>query len=192
MLVPPSGRAEAPESLNLARLQCLTKPAKHVQLVEALQDALGQGDATSDQHAQETVEDCPPLSVLLVEDGFVNREVAVGFLELQGHRVESAENGLEALAILEHKTYDVVLMDLEMPEMDGIQATQAIREREKQTGGHIPIIAMTAHAVQGYRERCLGAGMDGFLTKPIWPAELNAALRSVVIDGARESALAHN
>ena len=192
MLVPPSGRVESSEPQDLPRVQCLTKPAKHVQLVEALMEAMRTDEEMKENQASQIVEDCPPLNVLLVEDGFVNREVAVGFLELQGHRVETAENGLEAVAVLEHKTFDVVLMDLEMPEMDGIQATKAIRQREAISGGHVPIIAMTAHAVQGYRERCLGAGMDGFLTKPIWPAELNAALRSVVIDGVRETAHVHS
>jgi signal transduction histidine kinase/CheY-like chemotaxis protein/tetratricopeptide (TPR) repeat protein len=190
MLVPPSGRAEVSGTVELPKVQCLVKPAKHGQLVEALLEAMGTGEKTEEHSIRNSAEDCPPLNVLLVEDGFVNREVAVGFLELQGHRVETAENGLEAVAVLKHKTFDVVLMDLEMPEMDGIQATKAIRERERQTGGRMPIIAMTAHAVQGYRDRCLEAGMDGFITKPIWPAELNAALRSVVIDGVSESALA--
>jgi CheY-like chemotaxis protein len=115
------------------------------------------------------------LRVLLVDDGFINREVAVGLLEMRGHQVETAENGLEALAILKDSTFDVVLMDLEMPEMDGLTATTAIRCREAIIGGRVPIFAMTAHAVHGFRDRCLEAleaGMDGYITKPISPAEL--------------------
>ena len=118
----------------------------------------------------------PPLKILLVEDGFINREVAIGFLEMGNHQISTAENGLEALKILETETFDVILMDLEMPEMDGLQATRAIRQIEEGTGEHVPIIAMTAHAVDGYRDRCREAGMDGYLTKPICPEELFAAL----------------
>ena len=111
----------------------------------------------------------PPLDVLLVEDNPVNRRLAVRLLEKQGHTVITANNGREALEVLERLqwTVDLILMDVQMPEMDGYQATAAIREREKRTGSHLPIIAMTAHALDRDRERCLGAGMDGYLSKPI-------------------------
>jgi CheY-like chemotaxis protein len=120
-----------------------------------------------------------PLRVLLAEDGPVNQEVAVGLLEMRGHSVLAASNGKETLAALENNTFDVVLMDLEMPEMDGVETTAAIRERERREGGHVPIVAMTAHALAGCRDRCLEAGMDDYITKPINPDELFRALEAI-------------
>jgi two-component system sensor histidine kinase/response regulator len=110
-----------------------------------------------------------PLRVLLAEDNPVNQELVVQLLTRRGHTVIVAENGRQAIASLERHPFDLVLMDVQMPEMGGLDATQAIREKEKSTGGHIPIFAMTAHAMQGDRERCLAAGMDGYLAKPIEP-----------------------
>jgi two-component system sensor histidine kinase/response regulator len=112
------------------------------------------------------------LLVLLVEDNAVNQKLAVALLEKRGFTVTTAGNGKLALAALEKDRFDFVLMDVQMPEMDGIEATGAIREREKSTGGHIPIIAMTAHAMKGDQERCLAAGMDAYVTKPIHTSEL--------------------
>jgi CheY-like chemotaxis protein len=114
--------------------------------------------------------------VLLAEDNIVNQRVAVGLLTRRGHDITVANNGLEALAELERGSFDVVLMDVQMPEMGGLDATAAIRQREIVNGGHIRIVAMTAHAMKGDRERCLAAGMDGYLSKPIDPALLYAAL----------------
>jgi CheY-like chemotaxis protein len=113
-----------------------------------------------------------PLLVLLVEDNIVNQKVAARLLEKQGHKVVIAGNGREALAVLEaterdEQTFDLVLMDVQMPEMDGLEATTAIREREKSTDRHLPIVALTAHAMMGDRERCIAAGMDGYVTKPV-------------------------
>jgi CheY-like chemotaxis protein len=108
-----------------------------------------------------------PLNVLLAEDNVVNQRVAVGLLSKRGHHVTVTNNGREALAALEHETFDLVLMDVQMPEMSGLEATAAIRERERRAGGHVRIVAMTAHAMTGDRERCLAAGMDGYLSKPI-------------------------
>jgi PAS domain S-box-containing protein len=110
-----------------------------------------------------------PLRVLLAEDNPVNQELVVQLLTRRGHTVIVAENGRQAIASLERHPFDLVLMDVQMPEMGGLDATQAIRDKEKSTGGHIPIFAMTAHAMQGDRERCLAAGMDGYLAKPIEP-----------------------
>ena len=110
--------------------------------------------------------------VLLAEDGLVNQKVAVKLLERRGHTVVVAENGRTALEALARESFDVILMDIEMPEMDGIQATHAIRQRETITGQHIPIIAMTAHAIKGDRERFLAAGMDDYIAKPVDPARL--------------------
>jgi CheY-like chemotaxis protein/HPt (histidine-containing phosphotransfer) domain-containing protein len=117
-----------------------------------------------------------PLNVLLAEDNVVNQRVAVGLLSKRGHAVTIAGNGREALAALDAGRFDVVLMDVQMPEMGGLEAAAAIRQRERQHGGHIPIVAMTAHAMAGDRERCLAAGMDGYLAKPIDPVALFAAI----------------
>jgi signal transduction histidine kinase/HPt (histidine-containing phosphotransfer) domain-containing protein len=122
----------------------------------------------------------PTLDVLLVEDGAVNRKLARMLLEKKGHRVTLACNGKEALAALEQDRFDVVLMDLQMPEMGGLEATAIIREREKGTGRRIPIVALTAHALRGDEERCLAAGMDGYVSKPIQPAYLWEVLASVL------------
>jgi CheY-like chemotaxis protein len=105
-------------------------------------------------------------------------------LQKQGHRVQLAENGLAALRALETGRFDVVLMDIQMPEMDGLQAATAIREAEKTTGEHLPIIALTAHAMRGDREICLAAGMDEYLTKPIKTKELSAMLQEVALSRA--------
>jgi len=119
------------------------------------------------------------LSILLAEDNAVNRLLAQKLLQKQGHLVPSANNGREALELWEQnqsQQFDIILMDVQMPEMDGLQASARIRERELATGAHIPIIAVTAHAMKGDRERCLAAGMDGYLTKPINPRELAATI----------------
>ena len=116
--------------------------------------------------------------MLLAEDNAVNRKVATGLLEKRGHQVVVTSNGKEALAALQKGTYDLVLMDVQMPEMDGFEATRRIRGLEQGTGFHQQIIALTAHAVIGDRERCLEAGMDGYLTKPLRPHELDQLLES--------------
>ncbi|MBC7260323.1 MAG: PAS domain S-box protein [Chloroflexi bacterium] len=112
------------------------------------------------------------VRVLLAEDNPVNQRLATRLLEKRGHIVTVANNGREALALLERESFDVVLMDVEMPEMDGFAATAAIREREKSTGQHIPIVAMTAHAMKGDREKCLAAGMDEYISKPLKVVQL--------------------
>ena len=119
-----------------------------------------------------------PLNVLLVEDTLVNREVAIGMLELLGHQIDVAENGQQAVEAAARTTYDVVLMDCQMPVMDGFAATDAIRKRECSAGGtrRLPVIALTAHAVEGDRERCLAAGMDDYLSKPFTLQQLQDVL----------------
>ena len=120
------------------------------------------------------------LHVLVAEDNVVNRTLIVRLLEKEGCEVSVVGNGREALDKVQSNDIDLVLMDLEMPEMDGLEATQRIREREKQTGKHAPIIALTAHALTGDRQRCLDAGMDGYVAKPIRPRSLFAAITRLV------------
>jgi two-component system sensor histidine kinase/response regulator len=114
--------------------------------------------------------------ILLAEDNAVSQKLAVRLLEKRGHSVTVAGNGKEALAALQADAFDLVLMDVQMPEMDGFEATAAIRELEKASGSHLPVIAMTAHARLGDRERRTAAGMDDYLTKPIQPEALNNLL----------------
>jgi PAS domain S-box-containing protein len=126
----------------------------------------------------------PPLRILLGEDNPINQQLAVTLLEKQGHAVAVAGSGEEVLARLEGPDkYDVVLMDVQMPGMDGLEATARIRQREASTGGHVPVLAMTAYALTGDRERCLAAGMDDYLSKPIRPHELFAAVSRAVNRG---------
>ncbi len=113
-----------------------------------------------------------PLRILLAEDGLINQKVAKGFLEAAGHMVKIVDDGQQAVQAVSAERFDVVLMDVEMPQMDGLQATAAIRQRERQTGEHLAIIAMTAHALKGDRERFLQAGMDDYIAKPLKPERL--------------------
>ena len=129
------------------------------------------------------------LTILLAEDNAINQRLAVTLLEKAGHLVKVAQNGREALELLQQAHFDLVLMDMQMPEMDGIEATQRIRAREQQIGGHMPIIAMTANAMEGDRELCLNAGMDAYVPKPIQPrvlfATIETLLKSAVGDSPR-------
>jgi len=118
------------------------------------------------------------LRVLVAEDNPVNQELAVQLLTRRGHTAIVAENGREAIAALDSRPFDLVLMDVQMPEMGGIEATRAIREKEKATGAHVLVLALTAHAMQGDRERCLAAGMDGYIAKPIDPREFLATVEA--------------
>jgi two-component system, sensor histidine kinase and response regulator len=128
------------------------------------------------------------LQILLAEDNHVNQKVATRLLEKRGHHVVLANNGKEALEALAQSSFDLVLMDVQMPEMDGIEATLAIRAQEKLTGLRQPIVAMTALALKGDRERCFAAGMDGYVSKPIDIEELDLALSSCL--GRRKEVLA--
>ena len=121
-----------------------------------------------------------PLRVLVAEDGLVNQKLAVGLLERRGHQALVANNGNEAVEAFLTESIDLVLMDVQMPEVDGLEATRAIRAHEAKTGGHVPIVAMTAHAMQGDRERCLAAGMDDYVAKPIRGQQLFATIASVL------------
>ncbi len=120
--------------------------------------------------------ECAPLSILVAEDNLVSQKLVTALLKERGHAVTLAGNGLAVLDLAEGRDFDLILMDIQMPDMDGLQATAEIRQREDHTGKHIPIVAMTAHAMAGDRERCLDAGMDGYIAKPIHPGELMALI----------------
>jgi two-component system, sensor histidine kinase and response regulator len=147
----------------------LTKPIKQGDLYDAIRDTAQASAARPAADPLISTARLPIASVriLLAEDNIVNRRVAVGLLTRRGHTVDAVNNGREALAALAASTYDLVLMDIQMPEMGGIEATRAIREREAVSGGHTRIVAMTAHAMAGDRERYLASGMDGYLSKPV-------------------------
>ncbi len=124
----------------------------------------------------------PSLRILLAEDSYANQRLAVGVLSKLGHQVTVANNGREAIEALEREPFDLVLMDVQMPEMDGYQATAVIREREARAGAHTPIVAMTAHAMKGDREECLAAGMDDYVAKPLRKRELQRVLDEIGVN----------
>jgi CheY-like chemotaxis protein len=165
------------EALGIARH--LTKPVRPRDLAEALQDVLGQAPQPTSVRPLTTEAPTPParvLRVLLAEDNEVNQRVACAMLRKRGHQVEVAGNGARAVEAIAREVFDVVLMDVQMPEMNGFEATASIRAGERGSGRRMPIIAMTAHAMTGDRERCLDADMDGYLTKPITYASLVSEL----------------
>lgn len=173
---------------NLDVAGCLTKPVKQSELFDVIADAMGvHVDApTTDPRVAQLARRLPPLRILLAEDNAVNRKLALAMLEPHGHHVAVAVNGVEAVKLWEQEPFDLVLMDVQMPEMDGFEATAAIRTAEQSRPrrddrlAHTPIIAMTAHAMKGDRERCLEAGMDGYVAKPVRSSELFAAIGQVL------------
>jgi two-component system sensor histidine kinase/response regulator len=166
----------------------LTKPVKQSELLDAIMTCVGTHAPVvrlRGRAAISAINNKPgetgngrPLRILLAEDNVVNQKLAVRLLEKWHYSVSVASNGREALEALQREAFDLVLMDVQMAEMDGFEATIAIRELEKTTGGHIPIVAMTAHAMKGDRERCLELGMDGYVAKPIQPHELLKAIQT--------------
>ena len=164
----------------------LLKPIRQSELREAIARVLGaQGldgaiPLITRFSLHDALEPAAVLRVLLAEDNPVNRQLAVRLLEKRGHHVVVATNGREALEALEKESFDLVFMDVQMPEMDGMEATAVIRENEKGRDCHQTIIALTAHAMKGDRERCLAAGMDGYLSKPIRREELDEILNHYV------------
>jgi two-component system, sensor histidine kinase and response regulator len=148
---------------------CLEKPVFQTGLLRALAQAIGYSVETTRprDHDETAGKAACPLSILLVEDTVANQKLVEFVLETRGHRIQIANNGREALAFLDQKYFDVVLMDVEMPDLDGFQTTAAVRVMSDPRKARIPIIAMTAHAMTGDRERCLAAGMNAYLTKPI-------------------------
>jgi len=168
----------------------MTKPVKQSELLQTIESAIGRSPQTASVHAaQATLPAVRPLVILLAEDSRANQTLAIALLSRAGHTVKVARTGLEALEMSAAQEYDVILMDVQMPEMDGLEATRRIREREEGTGRRIPIIAMTAHAMKGDQERCLLAGMDGYVSKPIRTEQLFAELLRIAGDeGAKTGA----
>jgi two-component system sensor histidine kinase/response regulator len=169
----------------------LIKPVRQSELKRAIASVLANVSPKKVDVEMPTSELLPAsqrrLQILLTEDNHINQRLAMCLLERRGHTVELAVNGREAIDLLERKSFDLVLMDVQMPEMNGYEATALIREREQATGAHLPIIAMTAYAMRGDRERCLEAGMDAYVSKPIKSEELFEAIKSVVpIAGTQE------
>ena len=170
-------------NLNLDAARChrlgigsyLVKPVSKSELCRVLTKAIvrnGSGTCVSAPQKPHLRPATKLRRILLVEDNFVNQKLALRLLEKQGHSVTLARNGAEAVEFTASDSYDVVLMDVQMPVMDGLRATGLIRKREQTTCKHVPILAMTAHAMEGDRQRCLQAGMDGYLSKPIRIQEL--------------------
>ncbi|HEU5116880.1 MAG TPA: response regulator, partial [Isosphaeraceae bacterium] len=184
MLSSANHQEDAARCRELGVATYLTKPIKQSSLLDAIMSTLSPAFGLEDRES--TIEaECSSvrrrgaLRILLAEDNAVNQKVAVRLLEKRGHLVEVAGNGRQALEALERGRFDAILMDVQMPEMDGFEATAAIRAREQGGEVHTPIIAMTAHALKGDRERCLEAGMDYYITKPLRPRDLFAVLDGV-------------
>jgi two-component system sensor histidine kinase/response regulator len=177
-------RGDADRCRDLDVSAYLVKPVGEMELLEAIV-RMSQSPATIESkpdsrphHATE--KGGPHLRLLVVEDNPVNRLVATRMIENRNHTVRGAANGLEALEMIETEAFDCLLMDVQMPVMDGFEATAAIRNRERDSGRHLPIIALTAHAMAGDLERCLAAGMDGYLKKPIRAEDVFATIERVL------------
>ncbi len=184
---------EAPRCRDLGIKAYLVKPVSQSELIGAILKALGSTYALPRPRVRDAAAEEPrqapaangKVRILLAEDNTVNRKLAVRLLEKYGFSVIAVPDGLAALSALQAEAFDLVLMDVQMPRMGGFEATQAIRERERASGGHIPIIALTAHAMKGDDERCLAAGMDDYITKPLHIQTLLAKMaRAVVANGA--------
>jgi two-component system sensor histidine kinase/response regulator len=184
MLTSGGQRGDAQRCKELGIAAYLIKPVMQSDLLEALTRVLGARSETA-QPAQlvtrHTLREARvPLRVLLAEDNIVNQRLAVRLLEKEGHSVVVAGDGVKALEALERTQFDLILMDVQMPVMDGVETTAAIREREQRSGVHIPIVAMTAHAMAGDRQRFLSLGMDGYVSKPIHTRDLFDVIETVL------------
>jgi signal transduction histidine kinase/CheY-like chemotaxis protein len=164
----------------------LNKPLRHSELLDSVMTALGHA-VMAPEHASAHLsvdQDGRRLRILLAEDNPVNQKLALGILAKRGHSVRVANNGREAVEAAEQEPFDLVLMDVHMPEMGGFEATGLIRQRERVQGGHLPIVAVTARAMMGDRERCLEAGMDDYLTKPVKVKGLLEIIDRLVVRGS--------
>ena len=180
-------RTDHPDFAQAAFASCLTKPIKPAQLHEVLVRVVSGAKPAAKKNPPLTKLDPSlasrlPLRVLLCDDNAINQKVALRLLQQMGYRADMAGNGVEALAALDRRPYDLIFMDVMMPEMDGLQATRAIRERQRDQAKYpnykspIIIVAMTANAMQGDREKCLAAGMDDYLAKPVRPEDVRASV----------------
>ena len=185
MLTSAGERGDASRCMNLGISAYLLKPIKQSELFFTVSRVL-QGPPSPETQSLITRhsirESRRRLRILLAEDNPVNQKVAAKMLERMGHAVSIAENGAEVLGALEKQSFDLILMDIQMPEVDGFEATRSIRERERNTGEHLPIVAMTAHAMKGDKEKCLQAGMDGYIAKPINVQQLFETIESLFQD----------
>ena len=177
MMLTSSGvRGDAARCRKLGIVAYLVKPIKQSELLDAIMLVLDTAPKRKEKIpliTRHTIKESRQrFRILLAEDNIINQKVAVQFLEKNGHKVSVANNGQEILQTLRKDRFDLILMDVQMPKMDGFEATASIREKEIKTGFHIPIIAMTAHALKGDRERCLDAGMDDYIAKPLKAEEL--------------------
>ncbi len=180
LLTPQGQRGDAARARELNLAAYLTKPIDRSSLAEAIRlVAAKPAGADGELVTKHSVRELRQIKrVLVAEDSPTNRLIVQKLLERHGYEVDSAEDGFDAVEAWSRGRYDIVLMDIQMPRMDGLEATQEIRRREQGRGEHIPIVALTAHALRGDRERCIGAGMDEYLTKPLRIQELLAILGS--------------
>ncbi len=187
MLTSAGQRGDAARCRSLAVAAYLTKPVQQAQLVEAMKLALGyrtESDAQTDLITRHSLSlNRSGLRVLLAEDNLVNQKVVCRMLEKGHHSVTVLGNGVEVLRVLREQAFDLILMDIQMPEMDGMETTSAIRQMERHSGGRVPIIALTAHAMSEDRERFMTAGMDGYLAKPLRFAALVSEINRLKDEG---------
>jgi CheY-like chemotaxis protein len=191
MLTRPGRHSDSARCGELGIVAGVSKPVAQTQLLDAIRLALTGVSSppsappvyTPRISGRSETSAGSPLRILLAEDNMVNQMVAAGILQKRGHSVKIAANGAAAVAALESDEFDLVLMDLQMPQMDGFEAARAIRRKECECGGHIPIIALTAHAMVGDRERCLASGMDGYSAKPIRADDLFREMERVLVPG---------
>ena len=183
MLTSSGQRGDGARCRQLGIAAYLLKPIRKSELLEALLTVLGSrqlDEGPTPLVTRHTLREAhKSLTVLVVEDNPVNQALVMRLMEKLGHKPVLASNGREAIGELERRSFDVVLMDVQMPEMDGLTATAAIRQREQASGGHTPIVAMTAHVLKRDRDRCLAAGMDDYVSKPLSLGELQAAIERI-------------
>jgi len=189
VLLTSAGLHEKTELRRLGIHAALLKPVKQSDLLDTILTTLGRRSTGRERPPANLARPSRRLSVLVVEDNRVNQTLARRILEQRGHQVTMAENGRQALEALDRGRFDVVLMDVQMPVMNGLEATARIRAREQGGDRHVPIVAMTAHAMRGDRERCLEAGMDGYLVKPIQADEMIAALERFAGNGQADESV---
>jgi len=194
MLTSAGRRGDAARCQELGIAAYLTKPIRQSDLLDAIITVLGKAPSAAKRPSLVTRhslrESRRGLNILLAEDNAVNRTFALRLLEKRGHAVVLANNGREALTAFENSDrgqFDLILLDVQMPEMDGFEVTAAIREKEKATGRHVPILAITANAMRGDKERCLGAGMDGYVAKPIQTGEFFMAIEQTITSSHGEA-----